>query len=342
MDNNNISVEGLKQAMIGMFGVMPLGIEYSVEPLQEGTVGDVKLITGVFETEGNEKKTFQIVLKIQKRWERPNDSGSWRREYDLYSFGFNDLFYEALSIPKCYYKEIEDGRWQIWMEYVKGVSGAELSLCMYEKAAEELGRFQGRLYIDKPELLSKLTNLGNKDAMKDYYNLYRSKINQSEYLRSIDCIIPEHLKSMLIEIDEQADEIFSRVEQLPIVFCHRDFWNTNIIFSNDRVVLIDWDTAGYGYLAEDIVSLIADETDVNLMLDCFYLCPKAYIRGFMEFVDLSDIPDIYVIERVILHYGYRLVEWVKHAKSEDSKKNCIDTLQKIFKMREQNYAKPNT
>jgi hypothetical protein len=29
---------------------------------------------------------------------------------------------------------------------------------------------------------------------------------------------------MLIDIDESANEIFNRIEKLPIVLCHRDFW----------------------------------------------------------------------------------------------------------------------
>lgn len=81
------------------------------------------------------------------------------------------------------------------------------------------------------------------------------------YIRSDDCEIPKHICKILIDIDENSDEIFIRIEKLPIVLCYRDFWVANIFFSEGETVLIDWDTAGWGYLA----SLIADEADVNHM-----------------------------------------------------------------------------
>lgn len=58
--------------------------DYHTTTLHGGTVGNVNLVTGTAETEDGQKFPYQLVLKVQKQWERYNDPGSWRREYDLY------------------------------------------------------------------------------------------------------------------------------------------------------------------------------------------------------------------------------------------------------------------
>ena len=172
--------------------------------------------------------------------------------------------------------------------------------------------------------------------MKDFYLYYRSNKELYDYIRSNDCEIPKHLCAMIIEADENADETWSRVEKLPVVLCHRDFWVTNIFCSGDEIVLIDWDTTGWGYIGEDLVSLIADEADVNNMLEYYRKCVPAYRRGFSEYLDISYIADLYIRQRIILHFGYRLVEWYLNSESSDKKALQINTLQKIYEMRDIN------
>ena len=72
-----------------------------------------------------------------------------------------------------------------------------------------------------------------------------------DYIREGSCEIPSHLRNMIIYIDENIDEIFTRIEKLPVVFCHRDFWITNIFYMGGVITLIDWDTSGWGYMGED-------------------------------------------------------------------------------------------
>jgi thiamine kinase-like enzyme len=126
---------------------------------------------------------------------------------------------------------------------------------------------------------------------------------------------------MLIEADDSADEIWSHIEALPIVLCHRDFWITNIFYKDGKIILIDWDTAGWGYVGEDIKSLIADEADVDHMLLYYQKCIPAYYKGFSEYADLSHIKRHCIREMILAHYGYRLVEWYIDAKAPD-KKHC--------------------
>ena len=102
---------------------------------------------------------YEIVSKTQKKWERYSDPDSWRREYDFYQSNFGALFSESFRWPECYHVEMneEENETQIWMEYIDGISGLDLTGDMYERAAEELGRFQGKLYAEQPAFLQNLT-----------------------------------------------------------------------------------------------------------------------------------------------------------------------------------------
>ena len=329
--------ETLRLALSRMLGANIIRAGYETEELQGGTVGNVQLVRGVAETADGEKLPYSIILKIQHKWERHGDPGSWRREYDFYKSDFGALFSESFRWPECYHAEMnaDESETQIWMEYVDGVTGLELTGDMYERAAEELGRFQGKLYAEKPDILQSLTNLSKVEYAKNFYLHYRSWREVYDYIRVGDCEIPKHLCKMLIDIDENEAEVWGRIEKLPIVLCHRDFWVANILCKDDKIVLIDWDTAGWGYLGEDVASLIADEADIEHMVEYYKRCVPAYYRGFSEYADISHIADIIgncVRELILVLFGYRLVEWFKFAESPEDKAMRLDTLQKIYEM----------
>lgn len=325
-----------------MLGTDIIHADFQSKQLQGGTVGDVQHVSGMAKAADGGTLPFNFVLKTQKKWERYGDPGSWRREYDLYKLNIGVLFAESLRWPECYQAEMNEAEneTRIWMEYIDGVSGLDLTGDMYERAAEELGRLQGKLYAEQPAFVQNMTNLSNRDYMKNFYFHYRSWNRVYDYIRSEDCEIPKHLCKMLIDLDENADEIIDRIEQLPIVLCHRDFWVTNLIYSDGNLILIDWDTVGWGYLGEDIASLIADEADINHMVEYYRRCIPAYYKGFSEYADISHITNNCVYEMILLLFGYRLVEWFmnetsgnKLQETDDERTLHIQTLQKIYEMK---------
>ena len=331
-----INQETLKHVLTRALGEKITAADYTTGELQGGTVGDVLLVKGTARTVNGENRPYRVVLKIQEKWERYGDPLSWRREYDLYSSGLSEYFFRELRWPECYYKEMneEENEAQIWMEYVAGVTGLDLTEDMYERAAYELGKFQGRLYAEKPSMLNQLSNLSDQGFIERYYQRYRSWNVVYDYIRSESCEIPKHLCEMLIAIDDQADELFRRIEKLPAVLCHRDFWVANLFSSDGEIRLIDWDTAGWGFLGEDLASLIADESEVDAMVSLYQRCVPAYMKGFSEHVDISHIKEHYVWERILLMFGYRIVEWFLDGESAEEKKLQVDTLQKIYEMAE--------
>lgn len=331
----NIELEKLIYALNQRFKTDIISADCQTMPLQGGTVGNVYLVTGVAESVDGKKLPYRIVLKIQNKWERYGDPGSWRREYDLYSSELGATFSQALRWPTCYHAELnaEENEYQLWLEYIDGVTGLDLTGDMYEKAALELGRFQGKLYAEQPAVLQSLTNLSHADLMKNTYLHYRSWPVVYDYIRSEDCEFPLHVRQMLIDIDEQADEIFARIEKLPLVLCHRDFWVTNLIYAEGNIALIDWDTSGWGYLGEDLASLIADEPDIDHMVEYYQRCVPAYYKGFSEYAHVSRIADHCVYEIILLVFGYRLVEGYLHREADDEKTKHVHTLQKIYEIK---------
>ena len=297
--------EELIQALCIKLNQAIIDATYETVPLHGGTLGTVMLVSGTAKTSEGKEVPYSMVHKTQKQWSRHFDTDSWRREFDLYASGLDELFSESFRWPKCYHSKLSDNELQLWMEYIEGSSASALTLDMFEQIAKELGRFQGQIFAKQPVQLQHLSNLSNPEFAKKNYYHYRSWPEVYDYIRDENCSLPKHLCRMLIELDENADDIWKQIESLPIVFCHRDFWITNIFYSNGKIRLIDWDTTGWGYLGEDIASLITNE---------------------------SAITNPYILEMMLLKFGYRLVEAYKFGDTEEERQLQLDTLQKIYEI----------
>jgi len=332
LDANDL--RGLKAALRTMYSVEAVVASCQAQRLKGGTVGEVRLITGLADTAAGSRLPFSIVQKTQQKWERPGDPGSWQREYDLYRSGLGDLFDDTLRWPACLHAEMNDDQDQtrIWMEYIEGATGYVLTPDILERAAHALGRFQGRLYARQPDILGRLTNLSSAAFMKNRWLHIRSWQPLRDYIRSDRSGLPAHLRYMLMEADVHAEYIWQRIERLPVVLCHRDFWVTNIFSTGGSTVLIDWDTSGWGYMGEDIASLIADEADVRQMPEYYHRCVPAYYRGFSEYADVTHITDPCIRDMMLMNYGFRLAAWHMNAKTAEEKALQADTLQKIYEI----------
>jgi hypothetical protein len=273
-------------------------------------------------------------LKIQKKWERDGDPGSWRREYDLYISELAGVFSDGLRWAECYHAEMSSPvETQLWIEYIEGASGDGLTIDMLERASAELGRFQGRLYKQESLLLQNISCFTEADALEKYYYALSSKEKKEyAYIRSEDCPIPEHLRSMIINIDNEAEKIFADSKKLPIVLCHRDFWLENIIYSDGGIIILDWDCTGWGLIGEDILQLIIDETDAKNWKEYYRRLVPAYFKGLSEYIDIS--PDYnYICKLLILRLGYDLVRWYTALEESSERKNePIDSLQIIYEI----------
>ncbi|NPE20707.1 aminoglycoside phosphotransferase family protein [Fusibacter sp. A1] len=301
--------------------------------LHGGTVAEVLLVQGIATTDTHDEIPYKLVHKIQKQWKRRADEDSWRREYDLYKSELSSHMTDDLRWPTCYHLEQQVDQVQIWMEFIDGVTGHDLTLDMFKLAAKEMGRFQGRLLRDKPPLLNDLSNLSRESMIKEVYQSYISWPETYDYIRSETCELPHHICQMLIKNDESAKDLWQAIENLPVTLSHRDYWVTNIFYVKDQIRLIDWDTTGWGAIGEDIASLIIDETAPDMIHDYYKTCVPAYLEGLSEFIDMSKYQDIYIYEQILLFFGYRMVEGFKFSESENDRKYCLDVLQKLYELK---------
>jgi hypothetical protein len=59
--------------------------------------------------------------------------------------------------------------------------------------------------------------------------------------------------------------------------------HSKVIQHDGKIALIDWDTSRRCYLGEDLASLIANEADINHMLEYYQRCVPAFYKDFLEY-----------------------------------------------------------
>jgi thiamine kinase-like enzyme len=299
--------------------------------MEEGV--DVKLVYGSAVKEGGEKLPYRLVVKVKEKG-HPSETKSCR-DHDLYTAGLGAIFTDRLRWAEYYHFEVNDNV-HVWMEYIDGVTGKDLSVKMLEDAAEELGRFQARLYKN-PGILSDIGCLDIGDYLKRNYRQWSPKTAEYKYIRSRGCTIPSHLTEMLIGIDDNFDDLYGNIKKLPVVLCHRDFWVDNIFYVDGDIVVIDWDFASWGYMGEDIACLIADDiADMNLLDEYYRKLIPAYFKGVSEYLDVSRlIPgDNYIWEMIMILFGYRFVKRYMESDSAEYKEQQITALQKLYDIKD--------
>ncbi len=361
-----IDLQTLVYVLSKMLGVDIISASCRNTQLHGGTLGDVRLVEGMAETLEGKEFSYKVVLKIQKRWERPGDPDSWRREYDLYMSDFGKAFTDSLRWAKFFHAKMDVDKIHLWIEHVEGVSGNKLDIGMLESAAIELGRFQGRIY-KHPERLNGIDFLSEPDTLRRNFEQWHTQTFSYEflvsdqcrmpeflkqmlkngrirlcngksfeygYLRSEGCSIPEHLKQMIFDIDDKKEAIFDSLKRLPVVLCHRDYWTENIFMSDGGIRIIDWDSAGFGYLGEDIASLISDDTETENLHEYFCRLIPAYVKGFSEHIEIPQEFNKYVWELILIMFGYRIVQNHMFTESPAAKEEQVKRLQKIYEMRD--------
>ena len=364
-----IPANAVKQAASRLLGQAVSSVTYQAAPLHGGTLGDVRLVTGLARLASGGEAPVKLVWKRQKKWLRDGDPDSWRREYDLYVSPLEGAFTEALRWPACYGAALEEEETSLWMEYIDGVSGEALTPEMLEEAAYTLGQWQGRLYRD-PAPLGAVTCLLDEGYLGRFHAVWQlqaypyemlcssasripdhvrqllrrhpewdnGKSLEYNYLRSADYTAPDHLKQMLIGLDDGAEAVLRRLRKLPVILCHRDFWIENIFWTPRGIRLIDWDCAGMGYLGEDIASLVIDDTPLDRQLDYYRRLAPAYYRGLGEQMTLPPLEELPIREIMLLQFGYRILQGDLFSDDADDKAESAARLQNIFDMKDVSFA----
>ena len=176
-----------------------------------------------------------------------------------------------------------------------------------------------------PRFLKQMLKIGK-------IQLYKGKSFEYGCLRSKECDIPEYLKQMLYDIYDNREALFNSLKHLPVVLCHRDFWVENIFLSDGKIRLIDWDCAGFGYLGEDIASLIYDDIKTEDLHEYFCRLIPAYIKGISEYMEIPQDFNKYIQKIILIIFGYRIVQDHIFTESPEVKEEQVKRLQKIYEM----------
>jgi thiamine kinase-like enzyme len=162
--------------------------------------------------------------------------------------------------------ENEIGAW-IWMEYIQETTGKHWSLEDFRRAAQHLGRFQGKYLagtslIDQPWLSQTFfrsawdkegfwSRFMNPDSAE---NAWQSPITQ----RGFDA----RQKSRVLQLLAEKERFFDANDRLPQVFCHNDasrrnfMWSRSVQTDEEELIGIDWAFAGIGALGNDLGQLV--------------------------------------------------------------------------------------
>ena len=319
----------LRRAVSKQLGALVQIEAFQTTSLQGGTLGDVQLISGDARIQDGRVQSFRIVLKAQKKWERPGDPHSWRREYDLFGSVFHTLFTEEFRCPAIYLAEESAEENRLWMEYIEGISGANLTLENLTLAAEALGRFQGLCHT-REDSLRTIACLSDASYMQRDFAQWTPDTVEYKTLRSQACTLPPHLQNMLIEAQTHADSVFQTMAHLPQVLCHRDYWTENIFVSGAQVTAIDWDCAGWGVIGEDVASLIADETPAGQISTYYQTLLPAYYYALTQSMKLPPIAAIPIREMILFKFGYRFLQQLMFSETQEEKTAAVRTLEAIY------------
>lgn len=113
----------------------------------------------------------------------------------------------------------------------------------------------------------------------------------------------------------------------------QDFWNENIFFSDGVIRLIDWDTAGWGFMGEDIASLIVDGMDVERFEENYNRLVPAYIKGLSEYMGLPAVEEMCILEMILIKFGYRMMQNYMFSETNNENNWGVNALQKLYEMR---------
>lgn len=298
---------------------------YTAETLQGGTVGDVQKLTGKAITEQG-PHPFQLVLKTQKQWDRHGDPGCWRREYDLYQAGIQNHLPTGLCMPRCLLLEEGDAYTRIWMAWLTGRTGNEhVNAQELALAAERLGAMQAAFHQHRKEPFRCLRPF---PAVHSSYDLWGGQM-KGKLAEGIEGM-PEDIRQCLLGYAARADTVLQSFKALPRSVCHGDVHQDNLFFSEYSgqpiVHLIDWDSAGIGYMGEDAVDMLMEafvysQKDIALMPGFQRQIMAAYEQGAESQGVRLQLSDSLVRDLFALAWGFRLAEhFFYHKKAEDKQR----------------------
>lgn len=331
---NEIEQSSVLTALGQKFSCEIRSADYTAEILQGGTVGQVVKLTGHAETQ-DEPLPFSIVVKTQKKWDRHGDPGCWRREYDIYRQGLPRQLLQTIRLPQCYHLEEDMEQVRIYMEFIEGKTGnTQLHADELALAARRLGAMQADFHLHGKKDHSCLRSF---PAVNSSFDLWFGRMGP--LLQNPIEGFPETLRYTLNQTAERAPQLLHSFQNLPRTLCQGDVHHDNLILQDGsrgtEVYLIDWDSAGYGFMGEDAVDVLMEafvysDREVSLFPLYRQTILDSYCAGVQSGGVGFAISDALFRDLAALSWGFRIADLFLYYQDDPSKNRCIEILETML------------
>lgn len=249
-------------------------LDWTVNPLSHEKIIDTT--GGLFCFSGQSQspqgvRPWKIVMKCINNPAEPGEQPRvwyyWKREILAFQSGLLAHLPPGVRAPRFYgVTENETGAW-IWMEYIEETTGKHWTLEDFRRAAQHLGRSQGKYLagtplIDQPWLTqaffrSTWDKKGRWSMFMDpasAENAWQSPITQ----RGFD----DRHTSRVLQLLAEKERFFDVNDRLPQVLCHNDasrrnfIWARSVETGEEELIAVDWAFCGIGGIGNDLGGLV--------------------------------------------------------------------------------------
>ena len=212
----------------------------------------------------------------------------WKREWLAFDSGLLESLPGELRAPRtALTTQVSDDECWIWMEDVKGRTGAALHLDDYATIARALGTTQGAYASGAASLpsqpwLSRNWLRGWVDVCAQFISTTRDDSRWHDpRLASL-----QSLRLRVSDLWDRREELFAIVEEPALTITHWDFWPTNL-YAGEDAVAIDWSQVGLSGIGHDLDQMTIDPVWMHVRPDESLqvledLILSAYLDGLHE------------------------------------------------------------
>ncbi len=242
-------------------------VDWRSRAVEDGTVGYIYIFEGTARESPSADRVAEwaLVLKVQRQWARHGDPECWRRELLMYESGLLDELAAAIAAPRLIRAETRDGEIWLWLEHVSGVTGGDMGIEEYCRAAGDLGRMQGPYLAgqDLPALAWLSSRRWASTAVGQWGTPAVDGLRRRSEGDETVAGLPGDLSRDTLRFWQQRDASLDAVDALPRTLCHRDYHADNLFIRRDAAngpatIALDWDCAGVGTISEDIGDMVAE------------------------------------------------------------------------------------